>query len=189
MLTMPTIEMRSQMARIGMDPVKGRLELEQPKAEMDFQTTPAELDFEQPSGDLTIDQSKAWEALSIGSHLQAMNTIHSKVHGVALEAIGRIVERGKRLMAIHLPGNAIAELAKQRPRERHELLFAGPASVDNVDINYTMNPPKTHISRAHVDTEMRKVEPYIRYERGSLNIHMIQFQSLEIIPPQIDIKL
>lgn len=177
------------MARIGMDPVKGRLDIEQPKAEMNFQTTPAKLDFEQPKGDLTIDQSKAWEALSIGNHLQVMDTIHSKIRSVALEAIGRIVERGNRLMAIHEPGNAIAELAKQRPRERHELLFAGPASVDNVDINFTMNLSKTNITPAHVDTEIRKVEPYIRYERGSLNIHMIQFQSLEIIPPQIDIKL
>jgi hypothetical protein len=189
MVDFPRIQIFQQFAKIAFKAEHGRLELEQPKAKMDFHTTMPKVEIHQPLGELKIDQSRAWAALGLGGHLQTMLKIYDGAREIGLEAIGNIAQRGDRLAAIHTGENAIAEIAKDVSRDFRHLNVLGPASYDNVDIEYTVRSPEFHPIPGKADTQITKSEPYIRYTKGKFLLSMTQYAKVTIIPPPIRIDV
>lgn len=189
MLPLPTIQIHQQPALIGIDADLGKQNLRQPRATFEITTTRPQQEIRQPRGELKIDQSKAWDALARTPILETMNRIYSQAKDVALQGIARIVENGDKLAAIHLNTNPIADIAQQLTFERPEMSFAGPASFDNVDISYTARKAEIQVTDGKVNLNTHPNFPEHNYERGKLDIYMRQFQSVEITPPQIDVKV
>jgi hypothetical protein len=189
MFPLPSIQIRQQYARIGMDIEDGRMEIRQPKATLEQTTSPARLEMEYRDGDLTIDQSKAWDALAMGSVSRLNDRIYSQAKNIVLQNIARIVENGNRMAAIHKGGNPIADIAAEQAFEDNPLVYVGEASYDNVDIEYVANEPDIQYTPAHVNTTIQAQRPEIYYQRGSVSVYLAQRNSLEIIPPQLDYKL
>lgn len=188
MISMPTIQIRQQYARIGIDADPAVLEMRQPKATLEITTERPGLSVQSRKGNLSIDQSKAWDALAIGGNLEMMQQIYSEVKNIVLQTIGRIVTDGNRMAAIHEGTNAIAELARERSLDMFEFDFAGPASYDNVDITYTANKPEIRVIPGTVNIQVQPHKPEINARRGKLDIYMLQYNKVEITPPQIDLK-
>jgi hypothetical protein len=111
MISMPTIQIQQRYAQIGIDADLGAFHISQPIATFEINTTPAKLDAQYRQGTLRIDQSKAWDALAVGSNLNLMQRIYSEAKNIALQGTARIVENGNRMAAIQNDTNAFAEIA------------------------------------------------------------------------------
>jgi hypothetical protein len=183
------IQILQQYARIGIDADPSKLEMRQPKALLEIRTERPRLDIESPKGQLSIDQTKAWDALALGGHLKTSDRIYGENKRITLDAIGRIVQDGNRLAAIHLPTNAIADLAEERSSESVPWIIVGPAAFDNVDIQYVARKPRFEPIRGTVSIDTSPNRPEINFTRGNLDIHMLQYNKVEIIPPQIDLRV
>ena len=115
--------------------------------------------------------------------MEILQRIYSQSKDIVLETIGKIVREGDRLAAIHLGGNAIAENAKDIRFNFGVYQFAGPASYDNVDVNYVARKPIIEVQdgQVHVNTHPNPVE--YEYIRGKLDIYMRQYNKVEFTPP------
>lgn len=190
MKTFPQIQIRQQYAQIGFRAEHARLYLQQPKAKMNYVRDPGTMDFRYRPGELEIDQSKAWDALGVGGILLAMNRLYKQARQAALEGIASIAQRGDRLAAIHKGGDAIVENATIASRQKlYPFEYAGDASYDNVDIRYTPMPAQTIIVAGKMHTIMEKQDLVIHAERGAFRAWMERYASVEIIPPQIDVRV
>lgn len=187
-LPIPQIQIRQQNARLGIDADIGKLDIKQPRATFEMTTELPKLEIHSEQGKLYIDSSKAWDALGHGPALETMSKIYSRAHEVALQGIAKIVEDGNRLAAIQDGGNAIAEIAKERGAEFFEFEFMGDASMDNVDVHYEPGKLDIQVKEGKVNLDTHPNPPEINYTRGKLDIYMMQYPKVEIIPPQIDIK-
>ncbi|UKS26135.1 DUF6470 family protein [Paenibacillus sp. HWE-109] len=187
-MPIPQIQMHLQNARLGIDADIGVQDIKQPKATFEITTQSPRLEIHSEKSKLYIDSSKAWDALGHGPALQTFSKIYSRAHDVALQGIAKIVEDGNRLAAIHHGGNAIAEIAKEKGAEFFEFEFMGEASIDNVDLNYDPGSIDIQVEEGKVNINSHPNAPEINYTRGKLDIYMIQYPKVEIIPPQIDVK-
>ena len=189
-MAIPQIQIRQQRAQLGFDADLGTQRLRQPKADLQIRTEPAKVQIRSPRGELKIDQSKAWDALGLGSHLEVMRRIRAQAHQAAMQGIARIVENGNRLSAIHTGTNAIAEIARESMNlEFFEFQYAGQPSVDNVDIFYTARKPIIDVIDGVTDIRVTPRPPEHEYVRGKFDAHMIRYPKVEIIPPQIDVRV
>jgi hypothetical protein len=188
-MSIPQIQIRQQYALIGIDTQPGRLQIQQPQATMEIRQTPAELRISQPMGHFEINQDRARDALGIGNHLETMQKIYSKASDIALEGVARVVEEGNQLAAIHLKGNPIADNAANWQSTSPDFDVRGPASFDNVDIQYIPGQLSMDASPARVDINVQVNPPVISYQRGTVDIYLRQKPDLQIIPPQIDIRM
>lgn len=189
MPSIPQIQIRQIPARISIDADLGRQNIRQPRATQEMVTDLPRVEIRQPQGELDIDQSKAWDALGLGNTMESMRRIASQAHNVAMQGIVRIVENGNRLAQIHLDTNPIAEIAEQLTFDFVEFDYYGPASYDNVDVYYTARKPEIMPIEGKVNVRTHPNRPEIEYHRGKLDIYMSQYPKVEIIPPQIDMKV
>jgi hypothetical protein len=189
MIIFPQIQIRQTPALLGIDADLGTQDIKQPRATFEVTTERPKQEIRQPRGELQIDQSKAWDALGKGPFLETMNRIYSESRNVALQGIARIVDNGNRLAQIHLNTNPIADIAEQLSFERFEFDTLGPASFDNVDITYTAKKAEINVTDGLVNLNTHPNRPEYEYQRGKLDIYMRQYNSVEITPPQIDLKL
>lgn len=185
-MTFPTISIQRIDARIGMSTTPGSFEQRQPKANLQMETRPAQLMMHSPPGELTIDQSRAWDALGVGPHYEMMNRIYSESKNIALQGIARIVEDGNRMAAIHTGENAIADIAQQIYFDSVPFDVRGPASFDNVDIQYIAHRPQIEVQEGQVNINIQASKPEFIYHSGKLDIYMQQYPRVEITPPKID---
>ncbi|NEW08852.1 hypothetical protein GK047_22915 [Paenibacillus sp. SYP-B3998] len=189
-LSFPQIQISQQYGKIGIDADLGRQEIQQPRATQELITTPSVMEIDSNPGHLFIDNSKWHDALGHGPFLEVMNRIYSQSRSIALQGIAKIVEDGNRLAAIHTGENVVAALAKESTEDIDfsEYMYMGDASVDNIDIRYEAGELTIQFQPARVEHNVTINRPQIDYHRGKLDIYMLQYPKVEIIPPQIDMK-
>ena len=189
MPSIPQIQISQRYARIGIDADLGRYEMKQPRPTFELQQPKAKMDMKQPRGEMDIDQSKAWDALARTPILEVMNRIYGQARSVAMDAIAKIVEDGNRMAAIHkYKESAIPELAQDVRVSFPEMQYAGEASYDNVDINYTARKAEIEVTPGEIQLNSHPNPPEVEYFRGKLDIYLQQRNSIEITPPAIDTK-
>lgn len=189
-MNFPKIQIQQTPAKLGIDADLGNFDMRQPRANFEMTQEAAKLNIHQQQGDLKIDQTRAWDALGLGPVLEANRRIYSQTKHVALQGIARIVENGNRMAAIHINGaNPIADIAEQLKFEHFEFDYYGEASFDNVDITYTAHEPEINVIGGKVNLNTQPNAPEISYNKGKLDIYMLQYPKVEIIPPLIDLKL
>lgn len=192
MTILPVIQIRQQYGLLAFDADPATLSIRQPKADIQITTTPSKIITLNPPGQLQIDQSKAWDALGIGPHLDAISRVYTRSKQLFLEHLARKVEEGNRMMNIHQGGNAIADISKERTMEGvhlDELNFIGPASFDNVDISFIPGELEIKIVPKEVQIQVQANKPEIEAARGKFNAYMARWPSIEIIPPSLDMKV
>lgn len=189
MVSIPRLQVRLTHAKLHVDADLGQYEMKQPRPTFELKQNPATLTMEQPRGDLQIDQTKAWDALGRTNILTVMDRIYSQARNIAMEGIAKIAERGDQMAAVHTKANAIADIAADTRVSFPEMQYAGEASYDNVDITYTMRKPIIHWEQGGVELNTQVNPPEVEYHRGKLDIYMRQYPAVEMIPPQIDMKV
>lgn len=187
MISLPQIQIRQEYARLGIDADLGQWDLKQPRPTFEMKQVPLHYDMNTQKGELHIDQSKAWDALGLGGNLNIMNRIYTEAHNIAMQGIARRAEFGDRLAAIHEGGDPIAENAMERFNEFQEFNYLGPASFDNVDVSYTPSHVDIELIPGRIEINTHPNPPEAEYRRGKLDLYMLNYNKVEIIPPQIDI--
>ncbi|WP_235885914.1 DUF6470 family protein [Paenibacillus cymbidii] len=189
MIPFPQIEIRQTPAKLGIDADLGEYSIRQPKATYEMKRIPSQLEIHSQQADMKIDQMRAWDALGLGNVLESMHRIYAQARTVALQGIERIVQDGNRMAAIHTGENAIAEIAKRWGQSRQEFDYYGPASIDNVDVEFHARKPNIVVTDGRIEVNARPNRPEIDYTRGKLDIYVLQYGKVDIMPPQIDLKL
>ncbi|TMV47172.1 hypothetical protein FE783_23305 [Paenibacillus mesophilus] len=188
-MDLPRIHYRLQHAKLHIDADLGKYDIQQPRPTFEMKRIDPKLDIRQPRGDLQVDASKAWDALAHGGNLEMMHRIYSSARNVAMDGIARIVENGNKLAAIHLGGEPIADNAQEGLAGFPEMDYAGPASYDNVDITYTARKAEIEVTPGRIEFNTKVNNPIVEYNRGKMEIYMKQYPNVEMIPPQIDMKV
>jgi hypothetical protein len=182
----PQLKIRQDYAQLGIDADIGTQHLEQPRPTFEMEQIRPQLHIRQPLGRFEINQDAAWDALAVGGNLKTMSRIYSMAPQIALQGIQRRVEEGHRMADITNPNNPFAELAKGWRKTFSELSqIAGPASYDNVDVEYIRGDFSINVEPGRVELNTRVNRPIHEYERGKLDISMLKYNQIEFTPPPI----
>jgi hypothetical protein len=188
-MKIPTIQIRTQPIRIGMETTPHRFTFDQPRGIQEIRQPRPELTIEQPRGDLQIDQTQAWDALGYTHYSVLMDRIVSEARRIFLEGIAKKAEQGDRLAAIHQGGNPVADIAWEQYNQEAPMSLLGEARYDNVEIRYTAQWPNIDVNLRPPELNYTPVRPHYQFTRGQLNIYVLQYPSVTIIPPQLDIRV
>ncbi|OMF35835.1 hypothetical protein BK133_10315 [Paenibacillus sp. FSL H8-0548] len=187
-MSIPQIQIKQQMAQIGMSAERGKLKLEQPEASIKMKQVNAELQISHTDGRLEINQDKAWDALGLASPTTVMNRIYTQAKSIALNGIARRMQDGDRLgnIAQSQGNNPIPSMAKDWRDKKTNFNVSGPASYLNVHVNYSEGQLSIDSKEGYVDRTVEVNSPINRSTIGQLDIYMRQRASVEITPPQIN---
>jgi hypothetical protein len=175
--TFGQIGIQTQLASQDIRSPRGDLSIQQPSAKMDIQS---------PRGELEIDSSAAWAALGKGNHLEWMSSIYSQCKSVALQAIAKTVEDGNRMARITNHQNAFADLASDVYQRVNPIVYAGEPSYFNVKMQYTPRAAIINIEPQKAEIQYTPSKPEIQYNPGSVDIYMMQMNSIDIQVSQYD---
>jgi len=189
MIPFPSIQIRTTNAQLGYDREPVVFEQRQPRADVQMRQVSAQQSITSPRGELTIDQSRAWDALGVGPVREAMNRIYDQAQSIFLQNLARKVEQGNRLAAIHTGGNPIADNAQELLFSFPEFDYYGYASSGNVDFRYVAHQAIIDVELGGVEMQAQANSPELYARQGNMNFYMIQYAKVEIIPPEIDIRI
>jgi len=182
----PQLQIRQEYAQLGIDADLGTQRMEQPRPTFELRQNRAQLHIRQPLGRFEIDQDRAWDALALGNNLETMSRIYSMAPEIALEGLRRRVEEGNRMADITIKSNPFAEFAKNWRRTFEEYAqIAGPASYDNVDVEYVRGNFSLEAERGAIELNARVNRPIYEYTRGKLDIGMLKYNRVEFTPPPL----
>lgn len=188
MTPFPSIQIRQQPARLGIQADLGQYSIRQPRASMEMETSRPQLVMESARGELIIDQSKVWASLGKDPILNLNQRIYSQCQDIALQGIARRVEDGNRMAAIHLGENVFAELGREQAFQEVGIETRAPVTYPLVDMEYRTHKTDIQVRDGSYKLHVQPHRPQVDYERGKLDVYMLQYQFIEIIPPEIDIK-
>ncbi|HEY2494679.1 MAG TPA: DUF6470 family protein [Paenibacillus sp.] len=185
----PILQIRQTPGIIGIDADRGQYSIQQPRADMDLSTQPAQLEIHQYQPKLKIDQSAAIAAYNGGSVIEMNKRIYSGNEQVFLQNMANRVKQGNDLAAIHISGNTFANIVGTDTGSIPLPEFRGPASVDNVDVDFEIRALETSYQPAAVNLNVQVNRPAVEYTRGKLDIYMQQHPSVQFTPPEVDMKM
>lgn len=182
----PQLQIRQEYAQLGIDADLGTQRMEQPRPTFELRQNHAKLHIRQPLGRFEIDQDRAWDALAVGGNLETMSKIYSMAPEIALKGLRRRVEEGNRMADITIKSNPFAEFAKDWRRTFEEYAqIAGPASYDNVDLEYIRGDFSLDAELGAIELNARVNQPVHEYTRGKLEIGILKYNLVEITPPPL----
>lgn len=184
----PIVQIHKQDIELQIKQDPGKLEIEQPKAEVFRQTTPLRMNIQQPQGDLQIDQTRAWDALGQVNNLEMMHRLYRNAEQVFLKGLGKTVDEGNTMAAIHKYPNAIPMLASSERIPLELDVFAAPSQL-NVDLHYTAKKPIIDVQESEIHMDVQVNQPRYTHHKSQVNISVLQYPSIKFTPPQIDIQI
>ncbi|CAG7655454.1 DUF6470 family protein [Paenibacillus allorhizosphaerae] len=190
-MQIPQIQIRQQQAQLSIDTDLGQLEMRQPKATFELRTVAPKLHIHSEEGQLSIDNSRWQDAIGLGHHLESMSRIYSTCKEIAIQGVARRVQEGNRMAAIQTGANVFADLAKESMNDvdNFQFMYLGNASYDNIDIRYESRPVDIQVEEGRVEKNIQMNRAEVQYHLGKRDIYLAQFPKVEIIPPQLDIKI
>lgn len=181
---LPIVGIHQTYAKLGIDADLGTQSIKQPRATFNLKYEDPKLSIDQPQGQLWIDQDKAWDALGVGGTLTMLRRIYSQGPQMAWNAVKKIAQEGDRMAAsAHTGENVIAELAKDIRVSFQQFQYAGPASYDNVDVNYEAGDLNVEVQPGRINLNTGVNPPVYDYHRGKLDIYLLQKNKVEFMPP------
>lgn len=185
-LPIPQLQINQEYAKLGIDADLGKQSIEQPRPTFELEQVRPQLHIRQPLGRFEIDQDAAWDALALGGNLETMSKIYSMGPQIALKGLQRRVEEGNRMADLTIKSNPFAEFAQGWRRTFEEYSkIAGPASYDNVDVEYIHGDFSLTAEPGRINLNTRVNRPVYDYARGKLDISMLQYNSIKFTPPSI----
>ncbi|CAN7158156.1 DUF6470 family protein [Paenibacillus sp. LjRoot56] len=194
MVSIPSVQYNQQWAKIAIETTPGQMQIHQPPSELKVETTPLKLEItnalQSPPGHLSIDQSRAREALGIGSTFWFVGRVANEASRIAMEAIGEMVERGNQAGDLaHSQGNVFAEFAAHSFFSENVVNYDGPYEVHNVDLDFQAQAPEIQFTGARADLSYNWSPTEFQYDPAKVQIYLAQKPVFELIPPQIDLKV
>lgn len=189
MVIVPQIEINQTFAKVGINQEFAKLVIRQPKADMNTSQELPELNTSITSPELEIDQSAAFKALGKFPTIELTKLISNNYFNTGLHAIKKIAEKGNHFQKIHIYKDPIVEHAKNDTVDYSAYDYVGRASCDNVDINYIAGELSINWGGGTVNMDVQVNKPEIAYSKGYTNIYVKHKNSIEIIPPKINLTI
>ncbi|TVY09334.1 hypothetical protein FPZ49_14210 [Paenibacillus cremeus] len=165
------------------------MSIRQPQPDIEMTTTPTKIELNSPKGELKIDQDAAWDALGVSRRETFNARMASEGRRIAMEAIERIAEKGNRLARIQDHADVIADFAAEDAFTGNGVNYLGDPSYNNVDIDYIPHKVETEVTPGSVDYRATPHYAEVNYQPGKVSFYMQQYPKVEMIPPQIDLKV
>jgi hypothetical protein len=184
----PRISIQTQRGLIGVESELGRYEIERHPPDVRVKTTPPVMTARNRPGELRIDQTLTRNALDGGRPEAFWQRLYAQYREIALRNLEKMVVEGNRIGDLTAGGNPIAEIAWNDFVEGPpDLQVYGEARPDNTKIEYIPNDPDVQVEPGGVKIEVQIHRPDIRYHRGYVQVYMVQYPSVTITPPQIEL--
>ena len=162
---------------------KFNLQSTQPKVQLE--ATPATVEIRQPQGELTIDNYPCRYSIGLRNIADFAEDVASVGRQTVLDTIARIAQEGDQLARIESKANAIADIAANSTVS--EVLDITYAHIASPDIHYQANPVQFNPMDGKVDLTLQRGTLQGDYQRGSVNIQVTQYPSIEI--SAVDVKV
>ena len=180
-MQLPQIRLESQFAQIGIRQSSGNQEIQQPKADLTIQQPSAELTIRTIPSKLTIDQTQAWEDMNLMSIARRIETFAQEGKSGLHEGIARRAEQGTALMKIENGGNPIVQQAIINGHDQMKSLGVKYIpSHFSVKIHYQPSEVQINAQANQPIIEARANRPEHSYQQGEVDIHMKQYNHLDI---------
>jgi hypothetical protein len=176
----PPLQITQTFGQISIQQDNGGVRIQQPEAKMEISTELPEIEIEKTMGNLKIDQSKAWAAYGIMSPLEMISRIYSESRNIALRATEKTAKEGDRMAAVHQSKDVIAELAKENSFGFLDVEFAGKASGNNVDIDFTHGTLDVGYLISSVNIQVQPQKPIIESVPAQVSVGMNEYPSIQI---------
>lgn len=160
------------------------------RPELQIESTPARISAPTPVVELHIDQSRMWEAFNGGKPEVFWNRIYSQMPEISLQGLAKIVEKGNRMGDLRIRNNPIPDMALEQILQDGPVLHVfGPATPDNVDIQFTIPKLDVKVTPGHVEINAKVYQPEIEYRRSSVRISMEQYPSVQFHVTNLDLRV
>lgn len=180
-MQLPQIRLQSQMAQISIKQYQGKQEIRQPQADMSIQQPKAEITMKTTPSKLRIDQTEAWEDMNMMHISKRIEKFANDGYRGWLDGIEKRVRQGAELMKIEDKGNPIGSQAVENGFDGMKTL-----GIEFIPSQFAVNI-QYEPAKLQIDTKVNKPimeatpkRPEHRYERGTVDIGMRQYNDLDI---------
>ncbi|GIO12280.1 hypothetical protein J19TS2_18350 [Cohnella xylanilytica] len=184
-MSTPFLSIQSQRGLISVESEPARLDIHRTPPDIQVESTDPVVEAHNAPGELVIDQTDSWNALNGGKPEAFWQRIYSQYKEIALQNLQKIVEDGNRVGDLRDRVNPIPEMALEEFVEgAPDLQVYGPATADNVDIQYIPNDVNLTVVRpgdVRVDVQTHPLK--IAYHPGKVTVSVQQYPKVTITPP------
>ncbi len=179
------INITTQPIRLNYNIKNPQLNLQTTLPKVQLETTPATIEIHQPQGKLTIDQYPCRYSIGLKNIADFARDFAAKGKQTVMETIARIAQEGDQLAQIQNNSNAIADIAASSTvSEVPDITYAHIASPE---IHYQASPVQFNPKDGKVDLTLNSGTVEGDYRRGSVDIQVTQYPSIEI--STVDVKV
>jgi len=170
------INISTQPMRFNYVNKNAQLNLQTTPPKLQMKTTPATLEIRQPRGELTIDQYPCRYSIGLKNNADFSRDNAAFGRQTVMDTIARIALEGNELARIK--GSTYADLAANAMiSEVPDITYA---YIESPDIHYQANPVQFYPTSGNVDLTIQPGTVQGDYQRGSFNIQITQYPSIEI---------
>lgn len=179
------INISTQPIRLEYTLNKAQLNLQTTQPKVQIETTAATVEIHQPQGELTIDQTPCRYSIGLKNVADFARDNAALGLQTAMDAIAEIAQEGDQLARIESSFNAIVNIAANSTiSEIPDITYAYIALPN---IHYQANPVQFNPTDGKVDLTLRRGIVQGDYQRGSVDIQVTQYPSIEI--STVDVKV
>lgn len=183
----PELQIRQTYAKVGIDADLGQYRMYTPEPQLQITKSSSQLDIQRQPSQLRIDSSRAWAALGVGDHMEWSNNIYSQMKNVVLQGILRRIEDGNRMLSsMAEKKDPIPDLAEKNSKLENSVEYTTSAGFDQVAIDYRPAQISIQYEPERMKMDWLVSRPEIEYQRGKLDIYLLQKPSITITPPALD---
>ncbi len=179
------INIATQPTRLEYTINNAKLNLQSTQPKVQLETTPATVEIRQPQGELTIDNYPCRYSIGLRNIADFAEDFAALGRQTVMDTIAQIAQEGDQLARIESKANAIADIAANSTVS--EVLDITYAHIASPDIHYQANPVQFNPIDGKVDLTLQRGTVQGDYQRGSVNIQISQYPSIEI--SAVDVKV
>ncbi|MHB8073691.1 DUF6470 family protein [Desulfosporosinus fructosivorans] len=177
------INISTQPIRLDYSINNAQMNLQTTQPKIQLQTTPAIVEISQPCGELTIDQTSCRYAIGFKNISDLARDVAAEGRQTVMETIGRIAQEGEQMAGTS--SNVLANIAANSTVSKDvEVIYA---HIPLPDISYQANPVRFNPIDGNVDLNLHRGTVQQDYRRGSVDIQVTQYPSIEI--STVDVKI
>lgn len=179
------INITTQPIRLDYTINNAQLNLQTTLPKIQLETKAATLEISQPQGELTIDQTPCRYAIGFKNVADFAQDLAALGRQTVLDTIARIAQEGDQLARTQTKSNALADIAANSTVS--EALDVTYTHIPLPDIHYQANPVQFNPIDGKVDLTLQRGTVQQDYQRGSVDIQVTQYPSIEI--STVDVKV
>lgn len=174
---MVQLHISTQPIRMEYTTQKAVLSLQTTPAQLSMSTEAAQLDIRQPHGELSIDQSPVRASYGFKDNMTFLLDVAAAARNSALEATGKAVEDGNRMLHIESGEDVVVALATESNiKSSGEVTWAPLAAPE---IHFEARPPQISFTPGKLQVNYQPGTLTNNTQNGRVNGRVVQYPSIQ----------